>query len=215
MTNASLKHKTKVSAYWKGIEQFGNYGIQFIVGIIMARLLTPEDYGLTAIPAVFISIASLFVDCGFSSALIRKPDLTEKDLSTSFYYSFIVGIICYLAMFFLSPMIAKFYNAPILEKLMRITALTFFISPLSTPLVVKLQRRMDFKTPAIINILSKIIGGVLGIVCAHMGLGLWSLVVFSLSSIFLSFLIFFGVWLSITSRNSLYLVMFISFILSI
>lgn len=189
MTEESLKHKTKIAAYWKALEQIGHYGIQFIVGIVMARLLTPEDYGITALPAVFISIASLFVDCGFTNALIRKPNVTEKDLSTSFYYSIIVGIICYFIIYFSSPWIAKFYNVPILETLMRITALTFFISPLNTPLIVILQRRMDFKTPARINILTKIFGGVLGIICAYMGLGLWSLVVLSLSSAFLNFLI--------------------------
>lgn len=189
MTKESLRHKTKVGTYWKSFEQLGSHGIQFIVGIIMARLLTPEDYGITALPAVFISIASLFVDCGFSNALIRKPNVTEKDLSTSFYYSIFVGTICYFIIFFSSPWISKFYNIPILEKLMRITALTFFISPLNTPLTVILQRKLDFKTPAKINIATKLLGGFLGIVCAYMGLGLWSLVIFTLSSTFFAFLI--------------------------
>lgn len=80
-----LKHKTKIGVYWKFFEQFSNYGVQFIVGIIMARLLSPSDFGIAALPAVFIAIAQVFIDSGFALALIRKPEVTEKDLATSFF----------------------------------------------------------------------------------------------------------------------------------
>ena len=189
MAEQNLKQKTKVGIYWKMIDQFGNHGLTFIVGIVMARMLTPEDYGVTALPAVFMTIAALFVDCGFTSALVRKESVTENDLATSFYYSFIVGLLCYVLIFFSSPWIADFYNTPILEKLMRITALTFLISPLATPQSVILQRKLDFKTPAKINLITKVIGAILGIMTAYYGLGLWSLVIMSLSSTFISIII--------------------------
>lgn len=190
MSEQNLKHKTKVGVLWKALEQFGNYGTQFIVGVVMARLLTPEDYGITALPAVFMAIAALFIDCGFSSALIRKKEVTQKDLSTSFYFSIAVGVLCYAIIFFTSPLIADFYDTPILERLMRITALTFLISPLNTPQTVILQRRLDFKTPMKISLSTKIIGGVIGITSAYMGYGLWALVISQLSSTILSFLLY-------------------------
>ena len=87
MEQENLKHKTKVGLYWSFFNQFANNGLQFVVGIVMARLLSPEDYGITALPAVFMAVAGTLIDAGFSSALVRKPELTEKDLSTSFYYS--------------------------------------------------------------------------------------------------------------------------------
>ena len=118
----NLKQQTKKGLYWKFAEQFANYGMNFIIGIVMARLLSPSDYGITALPAVFIAVAGVFANAGFSTAMIRKPNLTEHDLSTAFYYSTIVGIICYLLLFFASPWIAVFYNTPVLEPLMRVTA---------------------------------------------------------------------------------------------
>ena len=166
MEQENLKHKTKVGLYWSFFNQFANNGLQFVVGIVMARLLSPEDYGITALPAVFMAVAGTLIDAGFSSALVRKPELTEKDLSTSFYYSILVGIICYLAIFFAAPWIADFYNIPVLEPLIRVTALTFLWGPLSTPQSVILQRRLDFKTPARISVITKIVGSIVGITFA-------------------------------------------------
>ena len=113
MSQDSLKSQTKKGLYWKFAEQFSNYGIQFIIGIFMARMLSPEDYGITAIPAVFIAIAGIFADGGFGNALVRKPELNEKDLSTSFYYSMAIGLCCYIILFCVSPWMADFYNVPI------------------------------------------------------------------------------------------------------
>ena len=144
MSQDNLKYQTKKGLYWKFAEQFSNYGIQFIVGIFMARMLSPEDYGLTALPAVFMAISGIFVSGGFGTALIRKPDLKEEDLSTAFYYSMAVGILCYVILFIASPWIADFYNAPILTSLMRVTALSFLYSPLGTVQGVLLNKRLDF-----------------------------------------------------------------------
>ena len=82
--NQNLKQQTKKGLYWQFLNQFSNYGIQFIIGIFMARLLSPEDYGITALPAVFMAVAGIFAGAGFGTAMIRKPELTEEDLATSF-----------------------------------------------------------------------------------------------------------------------------------
>ena len=182
MQNAELKKKTKKGIYWTTFNQFADYGIQFIIGIVMARLLSPEDYGITALPAVFMSIAGLLVDSGFASAMVRKPELTEKDISTSFYYNIGVGALCYCILFFSSPWIANFYDVPVLEDLMKVTSLTFLIGPFNTPQKILLNRRLDFKTPTKINIVCKIAMGVSGIWLAYSGYGVWALVLSGLLS---------------------------------
>ena len=155
MAEVNLRQKTKKGLYWRFFDQTSGYGMQFVIGIIMARLLSPDDFGITALPAVFMAIAGVFIDSGFGPALVRKPKLTEKDLSTAFYYSFSVGLTCYLILFFLSPWIADFYNTPILKDLIRITALAFLWGPLGTPQNIILSRKLDFKTPTKINIICK------------------------------------------------------------
>lgn len=189
MIENNLKQKTKSSLYWSLFNQFANQGMQFAIGIVLARLLSPDDYGVTALPIVFISIATLFVDCGFGNALVRKEKLREEDLSTAFYYSLIVGVVCYSALYFSSPWIAEFYNVAILENVMHVTALTFLLSPLSTPQTVILQRKLDFKTPTKIAIAVKFISGVIGIIMAFSGYGVWALVWSQVISNFLSVLL--------------------------
>ena len=182
MPEESLKYKTKKGLYWKFFDMCANYGMTFIVGIFMARALSPEDYGITALPAVFIAIAGIFIGGGFGTALIRKPEVTDEDLSTAFYYSIAIGVFCYFVIFLASPYIAEFYDTPILKSLIRITALTFLWSPLVTPQSVILTRRMDFKNPARISIVNKIIGSIVGITMAYTGYGVWALVGSSLVS---------------------------------
>lgn len=177
-----LKKRTKSGLYWKTTELFSNYGIQFIIGIVMARLLSPSDYGITALPAVFIAVAGIFASAGFGTAMVRKKDLTEQDLSTSFYYSLAIGILCYIILFFCSPYIADFYNTPVIKPLIRITALGFIYGPLGTPQNIILTRKLDFKTPTKISVICRIIGGILGILMAFHGYGVWSLTISSMLS---------------------------------
>ena len=154
--------------------------MQFVVGIFMARMLSPSDYGITALPAVFLAIASVFIDGSFAAALIRKKELSEKDLSTSFFYSFVVGLFSYSILFVAAPFIASFYHEPVLTSIIRVTALTFLFSPLLTPQTVILARRLDFKTPAKISVIKNIVSGIIGVAMAYIGLGLWALVISSL-----------------------------------
>lgn len=182
MAQDNLKYQTKKGLYWKFAEQFSNYGMQFVIGIFMARMLSPEDYGLTALPAVFMAISGIFVSGGFGTALVRKPNLKEEDLSTAFYYSMAVGVLCYILLFIAAPWIANFYNAPILTSLMRVTAISFLYSPLGTVQGVLLQKKLDFKTPTKVSVVCRILSGVIGIVMAYMGYGVWALVISGLIS---------------------------------
>lgn len=177
MADKSLLEQTKKGLYWKFAEQFSNYGIQFIIGIAMARMLSPKDYGISAIPAVFMAIAGIFVSGGFSSALVRKADLKEEDLSTAYIYSMAVGCTCYILLFFAAPYIADFYEAPVLKPLMRVTALSFIYGPIGTPQGVLLKRRLNFKTPAKISVVVKILSGVIGVAMAYTGYGVWALII--------------------------------------
>ena len=190
----NLKGKTKKGLYWSFFNQFANYGMQFCVGIVMARLLTPSDYGITALPGVFIAVAAIFQEAGLSNALIRKPDMTEEDLSTAFYYSILVGVFMYMCLFFAAPWIADFYSTPVLKPLVRVSALGFLWGPLGTAQIVILNKKLDFKTPTKLSIVTKIFSACVGIGLAFAGYGLWSLVVSGLlSSILWIILIWFVV----------------------
>lgn len=182
MAEESLKQKTKKGIYWTFFNQFAYNGLTFFVGIIMARLLTPSDYGITALPVVFISIAEIFINGSFGTAMVRKPELKETDISTAFYYSAGMGLFLYFLLFICAPFIADFYKESILTPLIRVTALTFLWSPLGTPQNIILQRRLDFKTPAKIAITTRVIGAVIGVSFAYCGYGLWSLVIMNVVS---------------------------------
>lgn len=185
----TLKQQTKKGLYWSFFNQFSNYGMQFCIGIVMARLLSPSDYGITALPGVFMAIAGIFQDSGMTGALIRKEKIEEKDYSTLFIYSIAMGIFMYAVLFIASPWIADFFHTPILIPLIRVTALTFLWGPVSTVQYVILKRKLDFKTPTKISIATKIFSGVIGITLAYMGYGLWALVISGVLSSFLGLVI--------------------------
>lgn len=161
---------------WSVVERFATQGVQFLFGIILARLLSPEDYGILAMPLVFLAVAQCFIDSGFSAALIRKPTLTEEDLSTAFYFNIGVGVVCYSALFLASPLIADFYHTPILADLLKVTALATLFNPLCAVQQALLTRRIDFKTQAVISLSAAVVSGVAGLVMAYSGFGVWSLV---------------------------------------
>lgn len=188
MPEEPLRYKTKKGLYWSFFGNLSNYGMHFIVGIVMARLLSPEDYGITALPIVFMAIANIFIDGGFGIALVRKPNVTDEDLSTAFYYSIAIGFFCYAVLYIAAPYIADFYDTPVLTPLIRVTALTFLWGPLATPQNVILKRKMDFKNPARISIVNKIIGSVVGLSMAFMGYGLWALVISGVVSSLIGFI---------------------------
>ena len=176
MQKDSLKTKTKKGLAWSMIERFATQGVQFLFGIILARLLSPDDYGVIAMPLVFLAIAQCIIDSGFSTALIRKPELTEDDLSTAFYFNIGIGILCYAVLFFTSPLIADFYHTPILSSLLKVTALAVLFNPLCAVQQAILTRKIDFKTQAIVSFSGAVVSGIVGLYMAYNGFGVWSLV---------------------------------------
>lgn len=187
--SSELKQQTKKGLYWSFFNQFANYGMQFCVGIVMARLLSPSDYGITALPAVFMAIAGIFQDSGMTGALIRKEKIEEKDYSTLFIYSIAMGIFMYAILFFSSPLIAEYFNTPVLTSLIRVTALTFLWGPIGAVQYVILKRKLDFKTPTKISIATRVFSAIVGITMAYMGYGLWALVISGVLSSLLSLII--------------------------
>jgi len=172
----SLRKKASVGLVWTFAEQFGSQLIGFIISIVLARILLPEQFGLIGMIAVFVAIGNTLLHGGLTKSLIRGEELEASDYSTVFYYNLAASIIIYFVIFLLAPFIAEFYDQPILEKLVKVYCLTFIISGLSAVQLARLTKKMDFKTQAIITIPSAIIGGIVGVGLALMGYGVWSLV---------------------------------------
>lgn len=179
----SLKHKTFKGTLWSTLERFSVQGIAFVVMIIMARILTPNDYGLVGMLTVFIAVFQSLVDSGFSQALIRKLNRSETDNSTVFYFNIAVGIILYLILFLCSPLIACFFGEPHLIPLTRIISLSVLINSFGVVQRALLIVNIDFKTQAKASFLAAIISGIVGILMAYMNYGIWSIVWYQLSNL--------------------------------
>ena len=127
----SLKSKAAKGILWSSFERFSVQGVQFFIMIIMARLLTPEDYGLIGMLTIFLAVAQSLIDSGFSQALIRKQDRTEIDNSTVFYFNIAISLFLYILFFILAPYVADFYNIPELTSIMRVVSLGVVINSLA------------------------------------------------------------------------------------
>lgn len=173
----SLKSKTVKGVIWSSIERFSTQGVQFLIMIIMARLLTPKDYGLIGMLAIFLAVAQSLIDSGFSQALIRKQDRTDVDNSTVFYFNIVVSSALYLILFIAAPFVADFYNQPELTSVMRVVCLGVILNSLAVVQRALLTVRIDFKTQAKASLSAAVISGCIGIVLAYCGFGVWSLVV--------------------------------------
>lgn len=176
MVEGSLKQHTKSGLFWSTASNIANQGIRFVFGIILARLLSPNDYGVIGILAVFMSVVSVFIDCGFSQALIRKQDRTQTDFSTEFFFNIGVGLLGYLILFISAPFIALFYDMPILTPVLRVLSLGVVINSLCVVQSAQFAIRLDFKTPAKLAVGTQLFSGVIGIVMAYSGWGVWALV---------------------------------------
>ncbi len=175
--SASLKQRTVKGVIWSSVERFSTMGVQFVFGLVLARLLSPADYGVIAMLTIFMAISQTFIDSGFSSALVRKPDRSEADNATAFYFNIGVGIVCYALLFAAAPFIADFYETPILTPVTRVMGLSLFFNSLCIVQQALLTIKLDFKTQAKISLLSATLSGVVGIACAWYGWGVWALVV--------------------------------------
>lgn len=149
----------------------------------MARILTPADYGLVGMLAIFISVAQSLIDSGFSQALIRKQDRSEVDNSTVFYFNIVVGAAMYFALFFCAPLISDFYNEPQLTALTRVICLSLVINSLVVVQRALLTVNIDFKTQAKASLAGAVVSGVVGITMAYTGFGVWSIVAQTLTNL--------------------------------
>jgi len=192
MEEQSLRKKTVTGVAWSAADAFLAQGVTFIVGLILARLLTPEEYGLIGIVTIFTSVMAGVVDSGFSNSLIRKLDVTDEDYSTLFIVNMTVSLFMYMILFVVSPYIAQFFDRPQLTDLCRVMGLLLVLQALSIVQYTKLSRNIDFKTKAKANVASAVLSGVIGIAMAFCGFGVWSLVAQLLSR---QLLYSMGLWL--------------------
>ena len=172
----SLKQKAVKGLIWSGIERLSGQIVTFVLTLILARLVTPHDYGVLAIVMVFVSISSLIVDAGFANALIRKVDCTDEDRSTVLYFNIATSIILYGILYLFTPNIASFYNNIDLIPLIRSATTVIIINSFSIVQQAILTAQIDFKKQTKISLSSSIISGLVGIWLAYQGYGVWALV---------------------------------------
>lgn len=170
-----IKKKTIYGLFWSSVERFSVQGIQFILGLIMARLLSPKEFGIVGMLTIFLAVADAFVNSGFSNALIQKKDRERIDFSTTFYFNFVLGSVAYAILFIFAPLIANFYNEPILDNLIKVVGINVFINSLAIVQRAIYVINVDFKTQAKASLVSVIISGIVGVWLAYNGWGVWSL----------------------------------------
>ncbi|MDR0971225.1 MAG: lipopolysaccharide biosynthesis protein [Bacteroidales bacterium] len=171
-----IKKQTFNGVFWSAVERFSVQGVQFLIQAILMRRLMPDAFGLIAILLVFIAISQSIIDSGFSNALIRKKDRTEEDFATAFYFNLILGVVLYLVLFFLAPIIANFYNDQRLIPLTRIISVVLLINSFTIVQRTQLIVKVDFKTQAKASLIAILFAGCISIFMAYRGFGVWSLV---------------------------------------
>ncbi|WP_261383404.1 lipopolysaccharide biosynthesis protein [Vibrio sp. T20] len=175
------KKKIKSGFIWSAFDSLGTQAIGLVINLTLGNILGPSVFGLVAMLTIFTAIANVFVNGGFSQALIRKLDRSETDYATTFYFSLAVSIVCYFILYFLATYIAEFYQQPQLELLTKVIALVIVINTFSIISRVKLSVNLDFKTQAKCNLFSLVISGSLALWLAFNGYGVWALVVHQLT----------------------------------
>lgn len=171
-----LKHKAINGAFWSGIQKFGLSAISFLSNIVLARMLTPDDYGCIGMLTIFLVLSNSLILGGFVSALIQKHDVTQQDYSTVFYWNVGISVLLYLVLYLASPSIASFYHIDKLSSLLRVLGITLIINGFCAVQTTRLRKFLEFGVLARINIASAIISTILAIILAYFGFGIWSLV---------------------------------------
>lgn len=182
------------SLVWKLMERSGTQFAQFVVQIVLARLLLPDDYAVMAILNIFILISNVFVQSGFNTALIQKKEVNEMDYSSAYYISLGIALLLYLTIYLSAPAIETFFNRDALTELLRVYGITLFIGALISILNAKIARKMQFRKQMLSSIIGIIVSGSIGIYLAFQGIGIWALVIQqiiyqSISCIILFFLV--------------------------
>lgn len=182
MSQESLKNKTVKGVGWSAVDNVAQYAVTFVVGVVLARLLSPDDYGLIGIIAIFTTVCTAIINGGFGTALIRKNDCTDDDYNTVFIVNLGLSLLLYAVIFFCSPLIANFFVKQELVALTRVSSITMIIGALAIVQQTRLTKRIDFKTQTKISLISATTSGLIGIGMAVADCGVWSLVFQGLSS---------------------------------
>lgn len=177
----SLKNKTIKGVGWSAVDNFVQFGVTFVVSIVLARLLSPDDYGLIGIVTIFTAVCATIINGGFTNALIRKKEATEDDYNTVFIVNMGLSILLYVVIFLCSPFIAEFFRREELVALTRVASLGMIIGALALVQQTRLTKRIDFKTQTKITIIASLSSGAIGIGMALMDFGVWALVAQTLS----------------------------------
>ena len=188
MQQDNFKDKVIKGTLWSFLEAFARQFISFLLGLILARLLFPSDYGLIGMLMFFIAICQVFIDCGFANALICKKDRDDKDFSTAFYFNLIIGVVAYLILFIIAPYVAEFYNEPILKSLLRVVALSVVFNSLSIVQNAILTATLKMRLLTVVSVISQIIAGIVGVILAYSGFGVWALAIQSVGGSFMTML---------------------------
>lgn len=207
----SLKQKTISGLFWSFADNFAKLGITFVVGIVLARLLTPREFGLIGMTTIFIAVSQSFIDSGFTQALIRKQDCTQVDYSTVFFFNLFVSAVFYALLFLSSSLISQFFSEPLLEPIVQVLGLSLIINALTIVQRAQLTKAINFKLQTVISVISSIVSGIIGISMAFTGYGVWSLVATTLSGAFVTMLLLWmrnGWWPSLVFSRASFTEMF-------
>ena len=172
----NLKQKTVNGVLWNSIGNFSVRGIQFLLMLIMARLLSPGDYGTIGLITVFLSVSQIFIDSGFGNALIRNAKATNEDLSTVFVFNIFISLATYSIVWFIAPFVSDFYHMPILTPVMRVLGLQLIIGALGAIQGIVYTKNLNFKIKARISVVGTLLSGICGVTFAFYGFGVWALV---------------------------------------
>lgn len=188
-----LRNKTAKGVFWSFLDYFGVYLLKFAFTVVIARTLSPDDYGLMGMIVIFIALGQTLMQSGFSMALIQKKENIENDLHTAFWFNVLVALIVYLALFFGAGAIAGFFGKPILVSITRVAGIGIILNSLCSVQVAILTKRMDFRKLTWVHLISALISGVTGLIMALKGFEVWALVFQTLSGnvIYLA-----GLWFS-------------------
>ncbi|WP_338407188.1 lipopolysaccharide biosynthesis protein [uncultured Flavobacterium sp.] len=177
MHNTSLKLAATKGIIWSAVDKFAVQFGQFVVSILLARILVPEDFGLIGMLAIFIALSQTFIESGLGIGLIQRQDSTDVDFSTVFVFNLAVSSFFYLLLFIAAPFIAMFFNQPQLTDLIKVLGLNLLIIALAIVQRTKLTIAIDFKSIAKSNVIGMVVGGVFGVIAARSGYGVWALVI--------------------------------------
>ena len=189
----SLAQKTTNGVVWSTIQRIVVMGVTFISNVVLARILSPEDFGCIAMLMIFIGLSNTFIDSGFGSALIQKKEPTPVDYSTIFYWNLFLSFFLYGVLFFCAPLVAQFYNMDLLTSVLRVQGIVLILNALSIIQQNQLRKKLEFKILALVNIVSSVLSLLIAILTAVYGWGVWSLVAQQLSLSALNAVLFFVV----------------------